>query len=250
MNGDSETSGVMNGVSKTRGVMNNASKTKDALGSTSKTSGAASVGVITFPGTNCDQDVVKMVNAHGHRAVPLWHKDTFEISSVDSVIIPGGFSYGDYLRCGALAARAPVMSSVRELAKQGKPVLGICNGFQILCEAGLLPGVLVRNSHGRFTDKWIDLETVNKNAYFSKSDKKKLRLPIARGEGRFFADKETLQKIEDQGMVWFRYTQDVNGSANNIAGIMNKEKNVCALMPHPERAMFDWMGGADGFQFI
>ncbi len=203
------------------------------------------VGVVTFPGTNCDQDVVKMTLAHGYKVVPLWHKDTFETNSVDMVIIPGGFSYGDYLRCGALAARSPVMASVRDLAKSGKPILGICNGFQILCETGLLPGVLVRNDHGKFIDKWIEIEIAQTNRYFSRSDKSKLR-----GEGRFFAEKNELDKIEDQGLVWFRYSGNINGSFNNIAGLMNKEKNVCALMPHPERALYGWMGGTDGFQFI
>lgn len=208
------------------------------------------VGVVTFPGTNCDQDVVKMAQAHGYQVVPLWHKDHFDINTVNMVIIPGGFSYGDYLRCGALAARSPVMASVKELAKTGKPVLGICNGFQILCEAGLLPGVLVRNDHGHFIDKWTVIETVSTTSHFAKSDKKKLKLPVAHGEGRFFADKPELDKIEEHGQVWFRYTEKINGSSNNIAGVMNKEKNVAALMPHPERAMFDWMGGSDGFKFI
>lgn len=208
------------------------------------------VGVVTFPGTNCDQDIVKMSKAHGYNVVSLWHNDRFEVDSVDMVIIPGGFSYGDYLRCGALAARSPVMKSVSELATKGKPVLGICNGFQILCETGLLPGVLVRNDHGRFTDKWTEIESVNKTNYFSKTDKTKLRLPVAHGEGRFFAEKSELDKIEDQGQVWFRYAENINGSLNNIAGVMNKQKNVCALMPHPERALFDWMGGSDGFKFI
>jgi phosphoribosylformylglycinamidine synthase I len=182
--------------------------------------------------------------------VPLWHKDHFDIKSVDMVIVPGGFSYGDYLRCGALAARSAVMASVKELAKTGKPVLGICNGFQILCETGMLPGVLVRNDHGRFTDKWTEIENVNSTQHFAKSDKKKLKLPVAHGEGRFFAEKSELDQIESQGQVWFRYTENINGSLNNIAGVMNKEKNVAALMPHPERAMFDWMGGSDGFKFI
>ncbi len=208
------------------------------------------VGVVTFPGTNCDQDVVKMAIAHSYQVVPLWHKDNFEVNSVDMVIIPGGFSYGDYLRCGALAARSPVMNSVKDVVKSGKPVLGICNGFQILCEAGLLPGVLVRNDHGHFIDKWTSIESVQSNRFFSNSDKKVLRLPVAHGEGRFFADKNELDKIEDQGLVWFRYTENINGSANAIAGLMNKDKNVCALMPHPERALYNWMGGADGFKFI
>ncbi|MBL7545360.1 MAG: phosphoribosylformylglycinamidine synthase subunit PurQ [Bdellovibrionaceae bacterium] len=208
------------------------------------------IGVITFPGTNCDQDVVKMVQAHGHTVIPLWHKDRFETSAVDMAIVPGGFSYGDYLRCGALAARSPVMHSVRELASKGKPVLGICNGFQILCETGLLPGVLVRNDHGQFTDKWTEIELVQTTRFFAQSGKTRLRLPVAHGEGRFYADKAELDKIEDQGLVWFRYTENINGSLNNIAGVMNKQKNVAALMPHPERAMFEWMGGNDGFKFI
>ena len=208
------------------------------------------VGVVTFPGTNCDQDIVKMSQAHGYDVVPLWHKDRFETDSVDMVIIPGGFSYGDYLRCGALAARAPVMTSVKDLASKGKPVLGICNGFQILCESGLLPGALVKNESGHFSDKWAQIESVNTTSFFAKTGKRKLRLPVAHGEGRFYADAMELNRIEDQGLVWFRYSENINGSLNRIAGLMNKQKNVCALMPHPERAMFEWMGGTDGFQFI
>lgn len=208
------------------------------------------VGVVTFPGTNCDQDVVKMTVSHGYKPVPLWHKDNFETSTIDMVIIPGGFSYGDYLRCGALAARSAVMNSVREFAKSGKPVLGICNGFQILCEAGLLPGVLVKNEKGQFVDKWVEIENVQSNRFFARSAKQQLRLPVAHGEGRFFAEKNELEKIEGQGLVWFRYKENFNGSVNSIAGLMNKEKNVCALMPHPERALYEWMGGQDGFQFI
>lgn len=213
------------------------------------------MGVVTFPGTNCDQDVVKMSSAHGYKTLSLWHKDHFEINSIDMVILPGGFSYGDYLRCGALAARTPVMTSIRELAKSGKPVLGICNGFQILCEAGLLPGILIRNEQprnysGHFIDKWIEIELINKNSHFSKSDKKILHLPVAHGEGRFFASQDEIKKIEDQQQVWFRYAEDLNGSVNKIAGLMNKQKNVCALMPHPERALYQWMGGMDGFRFI
>ena len=211
------------------------------------------VGVVTFPGTNCDQDVVKMAQAHGYKVVPLWHKDRFENKSVDMVIIPGGFSYGDYLRCGALAARSPVMMSVKELANKGKPVLGICNGFQILCESGLLPGALVRNEQGHFIDKWTEINLANKTSFFSKSDRVKLRLPVAHGEGRFYAQKSELEKIEDQGLVWFRYAENINGSLNKIAGLMNKEKNMCALMPHPERALYGWMsscGDSDGLSFI
>lgn len=208
------------------------------------------VGVVTFPGTNCDQDIVKMSQAHDYSVVPLWHKDLFDIKSVDMVIIPGGFSYGDYLRCGALAARSRVMISVAELAKAGRPVLGICNGFQILCETGLLPGVLVRNEQGHFIDKWTVIEAVSTTNYFSKTGKKTLTLPVAHGEGRFFAEKAELERMEDQEQVWFRYSENINGSLNRIAGVMNKEKNVAALMPHPERALFDWMGGSDGFKFI
>lgn len=209
------------------------------------------VGVLRFPGTNCDYDIVEMVKGKGQTPVWLWHQDQFDIQSVDQIIVPGGFSYGDYLRCGALAAKSDVMKSVFEFAKKGKPIMGICNGFQILCETGLLPGVLLRNKNLKFIDKWVTLKQENTNPFFnSKNPNKEIKLPVAHGEGRFYLPQDELKKVQDQGQIWFTYKEDINGSLNQIAGIMNKEKNVCALMPHPERALWDWMGGTDGYPFL
>ncbi len=209
------------------------------------------VGVVRFPGTNCDRDVMQMVQAKSLSGTYLWHQDSFDPSSVDAVIIPGGFSYGDYLRSGALAARAPVMNSVREFIKRGGPVLGICNGFQILTECELLPGALLKNAHGRFNDSWVDLKVVDRKTHWSKHfDKQSLHLPIAHGDGRFYADSETLKKIEGEGQVWLKYSSNPNGSLNDIAGVTDASGRVAALMPHPERALFDWMGGTDGWSFL
>lgn len=210
------------------------------------------IGVTTFPGTNCDKDVYQMVQAHGHSVVPLWHHDQFDIKSMDAIIVPGGFSYGDYLRCGAMAARSNVMKSVFEFASKGKPVLGICNGFQILCESGLLPGVLVKNQTGQFIDRWSSLMVKNSSAFFAKNKSKneKINLPVAHGEGRFYASVDDLDRLQDNGQIWLEYVENFNGSARSIAGVLNKEKNVAGLMPHPERALFDWMGGVDGMGFL
>lgn len=210
------------------------------------------IGITRFPGTNCDFDIEKMIQHFSHTPVWLWHQENFNANNVDAVIIPGGFSYGDYLRCGALAAKSPVMESVKEFAAQGKPVLGICNGFQILCESRLLPGVLTRNEGLKFIDDWVDLEVMNTNTYFGKnlSKGKKIRLPIAHGEGRYFLNSEELKQVHDQGQIWLKYKNNPNGSMNDIAGVMNKNKNVCGLMPHPERALNLWMGGLDGMEFL
>nr|HPI41857.1 phosphoribosylformylglycinamidine synthase subunit PurQ [Pseudobdellovibrionaceae bacterium] len=174
----------------------------------------------------------------------------FEIQSVDMVILPGGFSYGDYLRTGALAARTPVMNSVRSLAKYGKGVLGICNGFQILTESGLLEGALLRNRDLNFIDRWVELNKVNNTSFFAKPTPSIINLPVAHGEGRFFAPENTLKKLWDNQQVWWTYEEDINGSLDSIAGVMNETKNVAALMPHPERALFEWMGGKDGLEFL
>lgn len=208
------------------------------------------IGITRFPGTNCDYDIEKMINARSQTPVWLWHKDLFDVQSVDIVIIPGGFSFGDYLRTGALAAKSPVMNSVREFAHKGKPVLGICNGFQILTESGLLPGALVQNENQLFIDKWVHLKKINANPFFATSSSEKISLPIAHGEGRFYADEKTLKSIQDDELIWWQYEENINGSLEKIAGIFNKNKNVAGLMPHPERALFDWMGGDDGFAFI
>ena len=207
------------------------------------------VGVVRFLGTNCDRDIIQACETFGHQPSWLWYEDEFDPASVDAVIIPGGFSYGDYLRCGAIAAKAPVMKSVAEFSKLGKPILGICNGFQILCEAGLLPGVLLPNESGLFVDKWVQLKKGSSSQHWG-AQLEGARLPVAHGEGRFYLDSEGLKSLEDNNQVWWRYEENVNGSLNDIAGILNKEKNVAGLMPHPERAIFEWMGGKDGAEFF
>lgn len=201
------------------------------------------VGIVRFLGTNCDRDVWQAVEAVGMIPEWLWFEDTFNVADYAGLVVPGGFSYGDYLRCGALAAKSPAMKSVAEASAKGVPVLGICNGFQILCETKLLPGVLVRNEKRKFIDKWVELNLKNP-AWFSASQK--LRLPIAHGEGRYYLESGDLQSLWDNGQVWLTYVENPNGALDDIAGIANKAKNVCGLMPHPERAMFDWMGGSDG----
>ncbi len=207
------------------------------------------VGVVRFLGTNCDRDIWQACEAKGYSPEWLWYEDGFDVSSYEAVIIPGGFSYGDYLRCGAMAAKSPVMKSVVEFAGAGKPVLGICNGFQILCEVGLLPGALVKNTSGMFVDKWTELKTENPCQFWGKSVANS-RLPIAHGEGRYHIEPEQLEKIKSSGQVWLTYKDNPNGSVADIAGVLNENKNVAGLMPHPERAMFDWMGGDDGFSFF
>lgn len=210
------------------------------------------IGITRFPGTNCDYDIELFIKARGHQAQWLWHEDRFSTADVEAVIVPGGFSYGDYLRCGALAAKSPVMDSVRDFASRGGPVLGICNGFQILCESGLLPGVLVRNEGQKFIDEWVELEVVNPDSVFTRTKKRgeSLRLPIAHGEGRFLAPEKELRGIQEKGQVWLKYRKNPNGSLADIAGVLNEKKNVAGLMPHPERALFDWMGGQDGWSFL
>lgn len=207
------------------------------------------VGVLRFLGTNCDRDVWQAVEAIGLEPRWLWHADHFAPEDYSAFILPGGFSHGDYLRCGALAAKAPVMSSLAEAAGKGFPVLGICNGFQILCESRLLPGVLVRNESRRFVDRWVDLKLVTRTRWTLKGQAV-LRLPIAHGEGRFFLQEDGLKKLFDNQQVWLSYGDNPNGSLRDIAGVTSATKNVCGLMPHPERALFDWMGGEDGREIM
>ncbi len=210
------------------------------------------VGVVRFPGTNCDRDVFEAVGHAGAEAVWLWHEDQFDAKGFGALILPGGFSYGDYLRSGALAARAVAMKSVREAAAKGVPVLGICNGFQILCEAGLLPGALSRNRGLRFIDTWVDLGKVGGKTIFGGAVKKgdRLRIPIAHADGRFVIGDDALKAARDKDQVWLEYLDNPNGSIANIAGITNEAGNVAGLMPHPERAFHDWMGGADGRKLL
>ncbi len=199
------------------------------------------IGVVRFPGTNCDRDVYQWLQDQGHEPQWLWHEDSFSPHSVEGLVVPGGFSFGDYLRSGAVAARSPVMKSVHELAQTGKPILGICNGFQILCETGLLPGTLIPNESGLFIDDWVELE--------NPSSHKSIRLPVAHGDGRFFIHEEDRKKLWDQNQVWWQYKNELNGSVDRIAGVTNEKGNVRGLMPHPERAYRDWMGGLDGWMF-
>jgi len=209
------------------------------------------IGVLRFSGTNCDRDVFSWIQLKGFHPEYLWHLDQFAINDYEALILPGGFSFGDYLRSGALAARSPVMKSVKEFSKQGGPVLGICNGFQILCEAELLPGALVKNEGRRFIDDWVDLQCVGVSSRFASQVKGSIRLPIAHGDGRYYLPEKDLQALWDSGQVWFQYrNENPNGSVQGIAGVLSKNKNIAGLMPHPERAIADWMGGTDGWSFL
>jgi phosphoribosylformylglycinamidine synthase subunit PurQ / glutaminase len=205
------------------------------------------VGVITFPGTLDDVDAARAARYAEAEAVPLWHGDP-DLKGVDAVIVPGGFSYGDYLRCGAIARFAPVMGSVVEAAGKGMPVLGICNGFQILCEAGLLPGALIRNSGLHFVckDQWLKVEN-NTTAWSSRYEKgAEVLVPLKSGEGGYQATQSTVDELEGEGRVVFRYVGDnPNGSRNNIAGITSANGRVVGLMPHPEHAIDALTGPTD-----
>ena len=208
------------------------------------------VGVLRFPGTNCDRDIWKSIEKVGKTPEWIWYKDTFNSDDYDAYLIPGGFSYGDYLRSGALAALSPAMGSVKEAAQKGKPVFGICNGFQILCEAGLLPGALMRNEKGKFIDQWVDLKLENKSKWSPYEEGTSYRMPMAHADGRYFISEEGYQDLKNNGQVWLTYKENPNGSVGDIAGVMNKEKNVVGMMPHPDRALFDWMGSQDGLEFF
>ena len=210
------------------------------------------VGVVQFPGTNCDRDVLSWLKKREHKAQFVWHQDLFNIQDYEALVLPGGFSQGDYLRSGALAARSPVMKSVKEFADKGKPVLGICNGFQILCEAHILPGALLKNEHRRFVDDWVELEFISKSPFFAKDvNQKTIKLPVAHGDGRYYIPDEQVAGLIDNQQVWLKYkNHNPNGSFESIAGVLNSAKNVAGLMPHPERAIEKWMGGMDGWDFL
>jgi len=213
--------------------------------------------VLRFPGSNCDQDCLRTLrDTFEVTAEPVWHKET-SVAGYDVIVIPGGFSFGDYLRCGAIARYSPVMTAVREAAQKGTPILGVCNGFQILCESGLLPGALVRNRKLHFICRHVHLRLENNTTPFTRQGTigQILRIPIAHGEGCYFADNDTLDTLEQNGRVAFRYctedgaiTEDANpnGSVRNIAGIINENGNVLGLMPHPERACESRLGSDDG----
>ncbi len=205
-------------------------------------------GVVVFPGSNCDHDAWYAVLRNLDRpAEYIWHESN-TLGNVDAVILPGGFSYGDYLRCGAIAKFSPVMEAVRKFAAGGGLVLGICNGFQILVETGLLPGALVRNTGLKFICRPVDLVTVTTDSPFTSQAVKGqvLTFPIAHGEGCYYADERTLDELEADDRVVFRYVDNPNGSLRDIAGILNRERNVMGLMPHPERATEPLMGSSDG----
>ncbi|MBB3662994.1 MULTISPECIES: phosphoribosylformylglycinamidine synthase subunit PurQ [Prauserella salsuginis group] len=207
----------------------------------------ARIGVITFPGTLDDVDAARAVRYSGAEAVSLWHADA-DLHGVDAVVVPGGFSYGDYLRCGAIARFAPVMTSVIDAAAKGMPVLGICNGFQILCEAGLLPGALVRNDKLHFVcrDQWLRVEN-NTTAWSTRYDSgAEVLIPLKSGEGSYMADKPTLERLEGDGRVVFRYVgENPNGSRSDIAGVADERGRVVGLMPHPEHAIDALTGPSD-----
>jgi phosphoribosylformylglycinamidine synthase subunit PurQ / glutaminase len=215
-------------------------------------------GVVVFPGSNCDRDMMyALKNDLQQEVIPLWHKDKdlSMFNKQDCIVLPGGFSFGDYLRCGAIARFSPMMQSVIEFANKGGKVLGICNGFQILCESGLLPGVLLRNSNMQFVCKNIFLIDKKKN-----TPKNVLKIPVAHGEGRYFADENVLNELHKHEQILYRYCNNEgffdnadyspNGSINNIAGICNKQRNVFAMMPHPERACSTLLGNTDGRQIF
>ena len=214
-------------------------------------------GVVTFPGSNCDYDAFRaVVDSFGEEAVYIWHKD-HDLQDSDVIILPGGFSYGDYLRPGAIARFSPVMQEVIAHAKRGGPVLGICNGFQIACEAGLLPGALLRNESLQFISAPVILRVENASTMYTSAydTGDLLRIPIAHGDGRYTANADVLDELEHEGQVVFRYvdasgepvtTANPNGSARSIAGIVNRDGNVLGMMPHPERALDERLGSDDG----
>ena len=205
--------------------------------------------VIVFPGSNCDRDLaVALEQVTGRKPAMVWHKEAALPEGTDFVGIPGGFSYGDYLRSGAMAARSPVMRSVRQAAARGIPVIGICNGFQVLTEAGLLPGALMRNARLSFVCRPVPLRVENSQSLFTASYEvgETVTFPVAHHDGNYQADRQTLDRLEGEGRVAFRYLDEVNGSARSIAGILNDTGNVLGLMPHPERAVEAAHGGADG----
>ncbi len=221
-------------------------------------------GVVVFPGSNCDQDMHDALKYDlGQEVKMLWHKDKdlSGFSTDDCIVLPGGFSFGDYLRCGAMARFSPIMESVIAFANKGGKVLGVCNGFQVLCEAQLLPGALLANDHQKFVCKNVFLKSQNSDAAItSELEKEKAyKIPIAHGEGRFYSDEETLQELKAHDQILFTYCNEngtdagainPNGSLMNIAGITNKAKNVFGMMPHPERACNDVLGNIDGRKFF
>jgi phosphoribosylformylglycinamidine synthase len=205
--------------------------------------------VVTFPGSNCDRDLaVALEKVSGTPAIRVWHGDAELPEKLDFIGLPGGFSYGDYLRCGAMAARSPIVRAVVEAANKGVPVLGVCNGFQVLTESGLLPGALMRNAQLKFVCRTVPLTVDNSQSLFTGGYEQgeTIMLPVAHHDGNYFADEATLDRLEGEGRVAFRYGDDCNGSQRAIAGVLNAQGNVLGMMPHPERAIEPELGGSDG----
>ena len=205
--------------------------------------------VITFPGSNCDRDMaVAIERISGTAPIRVWHGDAHLPDDLDFIALPGGFSYGDYLRSGAMAANSPVMRGVKEQAERGVPVLGVCNGFQVLTEAGLLPGALMRNASQNFICRTVALTVENSQSLFTGGydQGQTIRIPVAHHDGNYFADEDTLDRLEGEGRVAFRYAENCNGSRRDIAGVLNAAGNVLGMMPHPERAVDPAHGGIDG----
>ena len=205
--------------------------------------------VVVFPGSNCDRDcAVAIERSTGMKATMVWHGDSDLPGDLDLIVLPGGFSYGDYLRCGAMAAQSPVMGAVKAAAERGVAVVGICNGFQVLCEAGMLPGALLRNAGLKYVCKAVDLDVVNGQTRFTSAfgEQRQATMTVGNGEGAFFADGSTLDRLEGEGHVVFRYRDNPNGSSRAIAAITNDTGNVLGVMPHPDRAFEPELGSADG----
>mgnify|MGYP001464654668 FL=1 len=204
------------------------------------------VGIVVFPGSNCDRDMLwALEGCLGINTKFIWHESS-DISGVDSIVLPGGFSYGDYLRCGAVARFSPLINSLVDFVKTGRRVIGICNGFQILTESGFLPGALTTNKNLDFICNDCELEIITSKGSWFNSSNNKINLPIAHGEGRYFCDEDTFKELSDNDLIALRYLSNPNGSSYDIAGVINKEGNVLGLMPHPERACDSTLGGNDG----
>jgi len=208
--------------------------------------------VIVFPGSNCDLDMFHAIQDElGEDVTYVWHDET-SLEGFDAVLLPGGFSYGDYLRSGAIARFSPIMKAVEEAAATGKPILGVCNGFQVLLEAGLLPGAMRRNAKLTFICKQTELEVKNENTMFTQNyaQGSTITIPVAHGEGNYYCDNETLKKLQANNQIVFTYKADINGSIGNIAGITNEKGNVLGMMPHPERAVDELLGSANGLKLF
>jgi len=205
--------------------------------------------VVVFPGSNCDRDCKTAIErTTGAEVFMVWHGDSSLPEGLDLIVLPGGFSYGDYLRCGAMAAQSPVMKAIKAEGERGTGVLGVCNGFQILCEAGMLPGALLRNAGLKYVCTAVDLDVVNSQTRFTAAyeGRRDVTLTVGNGEGNYFADEPTLDRLEGEGQVVFRYKNNPNGSARDIAGIVNARGNVLGMMPHPDRAFETELGSSDG----